>query len=73
MNLQTAYLEKGLTHLSLKQTSNKIVRKLQAKGLHHRFDAIAFCGMSGAIFSPLVAAKLDKNLFVVRKENEWEN
>lgn len=66
-NLQTGYLHRGLTHDSLKTTVNKIVKKLKTNNIHHTFDAIAFRGISGALFAPLLAAKLDKNLFAIRK------
>lgn len=35
-----------------------------------RFDAIAFCGMSGAIFAPMVASVLNKELIMVRKKRD---
>ena len=34
------------------------------------FDSIACCGMSGAMVAPTIAMMLDKNLALVRKEND---
>lgn len=33
----------------------------------YNFDAIAFCGMSGAVIAPILAFALNKSLIVVRK------
>lgn len=34
------------------------------------FDTIVFCGMSGAIFAPLLADRLGKEIVLVRKESD---
>lgn len=39
-------------------------------GWERDFDAIAFSGMSGAILAPQIAVALQKNLIMVRKEDD---
>ena len=38
-----------------------------------KFDSIAFCGVSGALFGPMLAARLRKHMIVVRKPQSAEN
>lgn len=38
-----------------------------------QFDAIAFCGMSGALIGPSLALALNKNLLMVRKVEDTHN
>ena len=37
------------------------------------FDAIAFCGMSGALIAPSLAASLKREIIMVRKEDDCNN
>lgn len=66
--LKTDYLYAALDCEHLKQRIDATVRFLRVK--RHAFDAIAFRGMSGAMVGPAVAARLHKNLLMVRKPTE---
>lgn len=57
------HLERGLEPDLRAITLANILRVLR----HHDFDAIAFQGLSGALFAPMVAFALDKTLLAVRK------
>lgn len=57
------HLERGLEPELRAITLSNIIRILK----HHDFDAIAFSGLSGALFAPMVAFALDKTLLAVRK------
>ncbi len=38
--------------------------------LEVEFDTIAFCGMSGALFGPVLAHRMDKKMILVRKADD---
>jgi adenine/guanine phosphoribosyltransferase-like PRPP-binding protein len=61
------YLYDILTAPGLKSKIRQLVKRLRSQT--HQFDSIAFRGMSGAIICPLLAARLNKNLIMVRKPN----
>jgi len=57
------HLERGLDPAKRRETVEIIAQILR----HYEFDAIAFRGLSGALFAPTVAMLLDKSLLAVRK------
>jgi hypothetical protein len=57
------HLDRGLNPELRELTLTNIVRILRC----HEFDAIAFSGLSGALFAPMVAMAMDKTLLAVRK------
>lgn len=68
MSIFTGYLYKVLDVESLKRTNGLMTKLLKAHD--SEFDAIAFRGMSGAMIAPMLAAKLKKNLLMVRKPDQ---
>lgn len=66
--IQSSYLNDVLSPSSLKQIAAKICRKLKYR--KNDFDVIAFRGMSGALIAPIVAAKMNKGMLMVRKESD---
>lgn len=58
-----SHLQKGLDPELRVETIKNLVRVLK----NYEFDAIAFQGISGALFAPVVALALDKTLLAVRK------
>lgn len=72
MNVQNGvisnYLHQGLDCVELQKRINATVVFLQRRS--QKFDAIAFRGMSGALVAPAVAARLKKNLLMVRKATD---
>lgn len=63
------YITKFLDPKTLLLVQSGAVKLLTDFGLDN-FDAIAFCGISGALVAPAVAAMLDKELIVVRKRQD---
>jgi len=65
----TSYLKQVVPTTERKKTVNKAVRRLRKmlKDGEIEFDAIAFMGMSGALVAPTIAARLDKEIIMVRK------
>jgi orotate phosphoribosyltransferase len=57
------HLEDILDGKSLRLRVKWTVAKLK----HHKFDAIAFRGLSGALVAPAVAMRMNKSLIAVRK------
>ena len=57
------HLDRGLNPELRLMTLENIIRILKV----HDFDAIAFSGLSGALFAPMVAMGLNKTLLAVRK------
>lgn len=53
-----------------KKILTKLVRLIRSKELE--FEAVAFCGISGALMAPVVADRLDKKLLAIRKDREKE-
>lgn len=53
-----------------KSILDKAVRKLKLVMRSHPFTAIAFRGVSGALFAPSIADKLKVGLIAIRKETE---
>ena len=66
------YLKKAVPTAERKKTVNKVVRHLRRllKAGKIEFDAIAFMGMSDALVVPTIAARLDKEIIMVRKHGE---
>ena len=64
--MSAAYREKLFNLKSFEAVVLSVADKLRDKD----FDAIAFCGMSGAMVAPSVAALLSKSMILVRKELE---
>jgi len=62
------YLLPALDTASLKKRIEDTIQYLRVRT--KKFDAIAFRGMSGALVAPAVAARLKKNLLMVRKPQE---
>jgi len=60
------HLEKGLDPTKRQETVQICVNILK----HYEFDAIAFRGLSGALFAPTVAMLMDKSLLAVRKDEQ---
>lgn len=60
----TSHLTIGLNPEQFAETLHDIVNVLR----HHDFDAIAFRGLSGALFAPTVAMKMSRTLIAVRKK-----
>jgi hypothetical protein len=60
------HLSPGLRPEHREQTLKNILAALR----HHEFDAIAFSGLSGALFAPMVAMQMDKTLLAVRRAKE---
>ena len=59
------YMANLLVPTQLRKIITRAIRKLP----NIRFDSIAFRGMSGAIIAPFIAAKLNKQLIMVRKND----
>lgn len=59
------HIAPGLTPTKVRETVRRAVQALRP--MTDQFDAIAFCGMSGAVIAPIVALRLNKPLIVVRK------
>lgn len=59
------YLDKVIVTDNLKKTVALVIKAL--KPHKDKFDAIAFCGMSGALIAPIIALKLNKPMIMVRK------
>lgn len=57
-----------LNHKIRKNIVAKCVESLSK--IKNQFDTICCCGISGLLVSPYVAEKLDKNLLIIRKEQE---
>ena|ERR1051326_2464906 len=70
-HIRSDYLNEVLDCESLKERIDNTVKLLRRKT--KQFDAIAFRGMSGALVAPAVAARLKKNLLMVRKESAHSN
>lgn len=66
--VHTSYLHAGLDIRWRKQVIEKSVRWLRKRSAD--FDAIAFCGVSGALIAPCLADALEKPLILVRKESD---
>ena len=62
-----SWLEPALNPSLRKKTVKRIIETINVLVGSDKFDAIAFRGMSGALIAPAVAAKLRKNLIMVRK------
>jgi len=56
-----------LTPDSLKETVKRICDRL--KEHKKKFDTIVFRGMSGALVAPMVAAKMNKQMLMIRKKD----
>lgn len=67
MSIQSHYLKPVLTPDSLKETIKRICDRL--KEHKKKFDTIVFRGMSGALVAPMVAAKLNKQMLMIRKKD----
>ena len=57
------HLENGLTPATRKDILDRLIHLLG----YYQFDAIAFRGLSGALFAPAVAILMNKTLLAVRK------
>lgn len=66
-SVHSAYLEFGLDSTALLDTADACLRVLTPLYERGEFDALAFCGMSGAIITPMLAAMLGCGLIMVRK------
>lgn len=67
--MATDYLHKTLTLHGHREAVQKAVQLLRDTGLH-RFDAIAWSGVSGGLVAPVVSYILDKPQLIVRKGEE---
>jgi orotate phosphoribosyltransferase len=64
--LNSDYLGQVLNPGELVYTADNLVKLIQQSKVE--FDSIAFRGMSGALIAPMIAAKMGKELIMVRKE-----
>lgn len=64
-----SYLTYFLGGDELTRVQKKVIKELRQFGVK-KFDAIAFRGMSGALIAPAVAAKLKKELVMIRKSGQ---
>lgn len=62
------YLDNQLNGTALAGTIDEVVATLEK--VKDKFDVIAFRGMSGALVAPAVAARLGKDLIMVRKTTD---
>lgn len=62
------YLSKLTRTKSLRERISLAVQALEPWG--DWYDAIAFCGMSGALIAPAVAVRLNKEMIMVRKSRK---
>lgn len=62
----TSYLRSAFEPDLFKRTVNVMVKVFKTLD----FDAIAFRGMSGSLFAPVIAQKLGKKLVMVRKDGD---
>lgn len=65
--LRTSYLHAAL-YRGRKTVIEDTINFLRDRA--DQFDAVAFCGMSGALVAPSVADALDKHLIMVRKKDD---
>lgn len=68
-NIQTDYLRWFLSPDKLQASIDASVRILRK----YEFDAIAFCGMSGALIAPAIALEMNKEMLMVRKKRYSDN
>ena len=66
--MNTEYLHDVMTGQGISNKATHLIRKIKESGVD--FDAIAFRGMSGALISPVVAARLNKKVIVCRKTTD---
>lgn len=67
----SSYLEKVLTTpLKWRETLDKAIAKIESAGIEADFQAFLFIGNSGALLAPALAAHFNKQLILVRKEND---
>jgi adenine/guanine phosphoribosyltransferase-like PRPP-binding protein len=64
----TSYLENSIRVNRLRETVKHCALALKL----HKFDAIAFRGLSGALVAPAVALAMNKEMIAVRKECELD-
>lgn len=65
-SIKTNYL--ALSLRQRKEVTELIIDLIKKKNLEEEFDAIAFSGMSGALYAIPVANALNKELLIVRKK-----
>lgn len=63
-----AYFCRYLSADVLNRAASALVKRL--RNVKHKFDAVAFRGMSGALVAPIIASKLKKHIIMVRKPND---
>jgi len=68
-DIDSIYLQDVVDGTHLYKIVNRLVRILCAENAP-KFEAVAFCGMSGSIIASCVAAKMKKDLILVRKSDE---
>ena len=66
----STYLSEISDKETLDNNLNLVYNTIHEHDLQNTFDSIAFSGMSGALYSPLLAHKMDKFLCGVRKKGE---
>lgn len=64
--IKSDYLDTPLDKNELRE----IIFDLKQKLKNVKFDAIAFCGNSGALVAPILAYELNKYILLVRKKSE---
>lgn len=66
MHSSAKWLERVVSKDKVKKTVALAKRRIRSKAVE--FDTIVFCGVSGALFGPVLAYEMKKEIVVVRKQ-----
>lgn len=64
----STYLEELVDTKQLQERVDRCIMVLKEHDV--KFDAIAYCGMSGGLIAPILAVMMDKSLIMVRKGDD---
>jgi len=70
-HLHAVWLDNSIVLKNAKKAIRAAVKELREQKVE--FDTVAFCGMSGALFAPILAHKMGKEMILVRKPSTKES
>ncbi len=70
MYSHACWLNNSINTQNARRAIKQAVKELKEKGVE--FDTVAFSGMSGALFAPVLAHKMSKEMILVRKPQRDE-